>query len=147
LEAGFVKVHSIHASNLRDVSIDSTGLANPRVIVKCHGKTHSTLTMTNAATNSESNEYHWNDVIRLPVVDEYSIQVEGCEYDEVSPDKEPIGLAEVSLLPLFKSGRHEGSVSLNHVTEVRIIYVIPHVKLGKSKPLLTIQLTNFTFCM
>ena len=70
LEAGFVQVQSISASNLRDASIDSTGLANPRIVVKSHGKARYTMTMTNAVVNAETNSYQWNDDIRLPVVDE-----------------------------------------------------------------------------
>ena len=120
LEAGFVQVQSITATNLRDVSIDSTGLVDPRVLIKTSGKTHSTEIMTNTAERIESNIYHWNsDDIRLPIVDEYSLAIECCELDEVSKDKEPIGVAEVSLLPLFKSGSFQTSLDILHLNEVR----------------------------
>ncbi|KAL7548756.1 hypothetical protein ACHAWF_012013 [Thalassiosira exigua] len=118
LEAGFVKVESIRASNLRDASIDSTGLADPRIIVKAIGKTHATSLMTEAANHADSNEYRWNGNIRIPVVDEYTLQIVGCEYDAVSGEKEPIGSAEVSLLPLFKSGATVTSIDLAHENEL-----------------------------
>ena len=38
LEAGFVQVHAITASNLCGVYIHSTGNANPRIIIKSHSK-------------------------------------------------------------------------------------------------------------
>lgn len=126
LEAGFVHVHSIVASNLRDVSIGSTGLENPRIIVKSRGKTHSTMSMTKnaAVTNAESTAHNlWNDAICVPVVDEYTLTIECCEYDEVSGDKEPIGSADVSLLPLFKMGHLEVTLDLKLVTEVRMTRV------------------------
>jgi len=118
LEAGVVRVKSIRASDLRDVSIGSTGLANPRVVVKSHGKTHSTVTMTNAAVDVGPNSYQWDDDIPLSVVDEYALTIECSEVDEVSGDQEPIGSAELSLLPLFKNGRLDTSVDLKHVTEL-----------------------------
>jgi hypothetical protein len=53
LEAGCVQIHAITAYNLRDISIDLTEHANPRIIIKSHGKFHSTRIMTNAAVQLE----------------------------------------------------------------------------------------------
>lgn len=119
LEAGVVRVRSVGASGLRDASVGATGLVNPRVVMTSNGKTHSTTVMTNAAVDDGSGSYNWKDDIRLSVVDEYALTIECAEVDEVSGDRESIGSTEISLLPLFRVGRHETSVDLKHVTEVR----------------------------
>ena len=126
LEAGFVQVHTITASNLRDVSIHSTGNANPRIIIKSHGKFHSTRIMTDAAVQLGPIVFRWNDDddIRLPIVDEFSLTIGCCEYDDATTDQVPIGSAEISLLPLFKTGHLDTSFSLMQLTEVRRCAVI-----------------------
>ena len=42
----------------------------------------------------------------------------------MSGDQEPIGSAELSLLPLFKTGHLDASIDLKHITEVRRIYTV-----------------------
>ena len=75
--------------------------------------------MTVTAKRVEANNvYHWDEDIRLSVVDEYVVVIECCEYDEVSRSKNSVGFAEVCLLPLFKTGRLDAEVNLSHMTEV-----------------------------
>ena len=111
LEAGLVRVESIKATNLSQVH------TNPRIIFNTAGKTRTTTKMTNAGLANGS-AYCWNDDICLSVVDEYTLTVECCEYDEVSRDHEIIGMADVSLLPLFKTGRIKTDLNLTLVTEL-----------------------------
>jgi hypothetical protein len=112
LEAGCVRIHEITASDLRDVSIDSTGPVNPRVIIMSYGKYNSTRIMTNAAVHNGSN-FCWNDDIRLPIVDEFTLTI------GLSEGQETIGSAEISLLQLFKTGHLGTSLNLMQLTEVR----------------------------
>jgi Ca2+-binding EF-hand superfamily protein len=117
LESGTVHIQSIYATNIRDVSINSPGLTNPRVIVRSKGKAHENKKLTAPATTSATS-FQWNGSICLPVVDEYTLSVECCEYDEISGELEQIGVSELSLLPLYKHGRIDTSIDLKHVSEL-----------------------------
>ena len=119
LEAGVVRVRGLRATDLRDASLGATGLTDPRVIVKSSGKARATAAMTEAAAaGAEAGSYRWDDAIRVPVVDEHTLTLECAEVDEATGEREPIGAAELSLLPLFKTGRLEAAIDLKHVTEV-----------------------------
>ncbi|KAL9178968.1 hypothetical protein ACHAXT_011941 [Thalassiosira profunda] len=118
LEAGFVQVQSLSTTNLRNVSVDSSGLANPRVTLRLCGKTHATAVTTGAATNVGLNQFRWSDTLRLPVVDECTLTLEAGEQDEVSGDIETIASAKVSLIPLFETGQLTASVDLVHANEL-----------------------------
>ena len=93
LEAGSIRIESIKATNLSPVH------SNPHIIVKTVGKTRTTTKMTNAGlaeANGNGSSYYWDDDICLSVVDEYTLIVECCEYDEVSREHEVIGTEDVS---------------------------------------------------
>jgi len=113
LEAGTVSVESINTTNLHNSP------TNLRIVFKTDGKSRSTTTMTSSAGVLESNSiYSWNEeAITLSVVDEYTLTVECCDYDEISGDHELLGSAEVSLLPLFKTGRLDVDLILILVTD------------------------------
>ena len=86
LEAGFVQVHAITASNLCGVYIHSTGNANPRIIIKSHSKFHSTRIMTDSAVQLGPIVFRCNDEddIRLPIVDEFTLTIGCCENDDAT---------------------------------------------------------------
>lgn len=113
LEAGVIQVESISATNLHNSP------SNPRTVFKTYGKSRSTTTMTGPAGVLESNSsYSWKDeAISLSVVDEYTLTVECCDYDDISGDHEMLGSTEVSLLPLFKTGRLDVDLNLILVTD------------------------------
>ena len=113
LEAGVVQVESISTTNLYNSP------TNQRIVFKTDGKSRSTTTMTSSAGVLESNSiYSWNEeAITLSVVDEYTLTVECCDYDDISGDHEMLGSAEVSLLPLFKTGRLDVDLNLILVTD------------------------------
>ena len=113
LEAGVVQVEPISAANLHNSP------TNPHIIFKTTGKSRSTKTMTSSAGVLESNSsYSWKDeAISLSVVDEYTLTVECCDYEDISGDHVLLGSAEVSLLPLFKTGRLDVDLNLILVTD------------------------------
>ncbi|KAL3790345.1 hypothetical protein HJC23_002731 [Cyclotella cryptica] len=114
LEAGFVRVQSME---LRDDSTDAVP-SDLRIILRSKGRTHSNEQMTVAANTSES-RLRWDDSdISLPVVDEYVLSVECCQYDQILHNYEEVGMGEISLLPLFRDGSIHTAVSLKHTTEL-----------------------------
>jgi hypothetical protein len=101
LEAGQVRVESIELSNLPSDAVRSQ--SNLRLILRSKGKTHRNERMTAAPTISDSKLlWNWDSpLMSLPVVDEYTMLIECCEYDEIDNDQEEVGIGEISLLPLF----------------------------------------------
>ena len=124
LEAGVVSLSQIIASGLSGTGAAPGSTAGPRIVVSSRGRVHSTSTMSKAAATAAmtssggANEVRWNDVANLPVVDEYALMIEAIEYDEETAEKEPLGRGEFSLLPLFKSGRIEVTVPLEHMNDI-----------------------------
>jgi hypothetical protein len=87
LETSYIRVETME---LRDISTDS-GLCDLRMILRSKGMANSNEQMTVAAASSES-RLLWNDPgIYLPVVDEYFLSVECCEYDQISSNHEEVG--------------------------------------------------------
>jgi hypothetical protein len=82
--------------------------------------------MTDAAVQLGPNVFRWNDDddIRLPIVDEFTLTIGCCENDDATMDQVPIGSAEISLLPLFKTGHLDTRFSLMRLTEVSRCAVI-----------------------
>jgi len=117
LEAGVVTIRSLRASGLLGTVAAHGAMAGPRIVVSSRGRVHSMSTMSKRATAS-SEEFRWNDEIRLPVVDEYGLTLEAIEYDECTAERETIGRGELSLLPLFKSGKVKVAVALVHSNDI-----------------------------
>ena len=116
MEAGFVHFESIE---LRDMPSDAVSdISNVRVIIQSHGKAHRNEQMTDSATLGGSKLLWNNPSISLPVVDDYTLLVKCCEYDDITCDRDEIGMAEISLLPLFRDGSIEKTVNLKHSTEL-----------------------------
>lgn len=118
MEAARIRIESIDISHLPQ---DAT--SNPsdiRVILKTKGKTHRNEHMTIGASIMDS-KLHWTPSINLPVVDEYTLFFECCEYDDIAKDYEEVGMGKVSLLPLFRDGRIDTKISLKHLTEVSML--------------------------
>jgi hypothetical protein len=115
LEAGQVCVESIELSNLP--SDAASNVSNLRMVLRFKGKAHGNEVITGAPLID--GKLLWKDnPISLPVVDEYTLLVECCEYDEVADEREEVGIAEISLLPLFRDGSIESVVDLKHFSEV-----------------------------
>ena len=74
--------------------------------------------MTDATVQVGPNVFRWDDDIRLPIVDEFALTIGCCENDDSTMDQVPIGSAEMSLLPLYKTGHLDTSFSLMQLTEV-----------------------------
>lgn len=118
MEAGQVNIESIQLSNLpSDVS---SSLQNLRILLTSRGKVHENKKMTDVPMIDDS-KLLWKDVVSLPVVDDYTMLLECCEYDEIAQDYEVVGVAEISLLPLFRDGRMETTVGMKHLTEVSCV--------------------------
>ena len=116
MEAGFVHLESIELNIPSDAASDISN--NMRVVVKSKGKAHRNEQMTSSGNISDS-KLLWNkSPVSIPVVDEYTLLVECCEYDEIACDRDEIGIAEISLLPLFRDGEIETTVNLKHATEL-----------------------------
>lgn len=117
LEAGQVKIELIELSNLP--SDAASNVSNLRMILRSKGKVHRNEVMTGAPMIN--GKLLWkDDPISMPVVDEYTLLVECCEFDDVANDHEEVGMAELSLLPLFRDGSIDTTVNLKHLTEVRV---------------------------
>ena len=115
MEAAIVRIESIDISHLpQDASSSPSDL---RVVLRTKGKTHHNKCMTTEASINDS-KLHWTPSINLPVVDEYTLLLECCEYDDIAKDYEEVGKGEVSLLPLFRDGRIDTTIYLKHLTEV-----------------------------
>jgi hypothetical protein len=116
-EAGQVKIELIELSNLP--SDAASNVSNLRMILRSKGKVHRNEVMTGAPMIN--GKLLWkDDPISMPVVDEYTLLVECCEFDDVANDHEEVGVAELSLLPLFRDGSIDTTVNLKHLTEVRV---------------------------
>ncbi|KAL3774462.1 hypothetical protein ACHAWO_007611 [Cyclotella atomus] len=114
-EAGQVKIELIELSNLP--SDAASNVSNLRMILRSKGKVHRNEVMTGAPMIN--GKLLWkDDPISMPVVDEYTLLVECCEFDDVANDHEEVGMAELSLLPLFRDGSIDTTVNLKHLTEL-----------------------------
>lgn len=119
-EAGFVEISNIRAF---DFEGDAAELTDPRIKIKSKGKCHINMNMTGEA-ECKGGDPKWIDKLALPVVDEYIISVDFCEYDEVTRDSDCIGTGEVNILPLYKDGKIDARVDLKQQTVVSVLQKI-----------------------
>jgi hypothetical protein len=63
--------------------------------------------------------FWWTNDICLHIVDKFTLTIWCCECDDLAMDQLPIGSAEISRLPLFKTGHLDTSLGLMQLTEVR----------------------------
>ncbi len=110
-EAGYVEISNLIFEG------DVTGLADPRIIVRSKGKCHISTSMTGEAL-CKGVKTQWSDKLALPVVDEYILSVDFCEYDEVTGESDCIRTGEINILSLYRDGKIESRVDLKQHTAV-----------------------------
>ena len=100
LPAGLLTLHCVEGKGLR--SMDTVGRQDPYVKFSIDGQACQQIKKTKVDTDGGTDP-HWDDVIKLHIVDHYNLEIEVYDHDLLSDD-DLIGKTTVSLLPVFKKG-------------------------------------------
>eukprot|EP00590_Aulacoseira_subarctica_P007769 CAMPEP_0172421870 /NCGR_PEP_ID=MMETSP1064-20121228/8099_1 /TAXON_ID=202472 /ORGANISM="Aulacoseira subarctica , Strain CCAP 1002/5" /LENGTH=781 /DNA_ID=CAMNT_0013162483 /DNA_START=135 /DNA_END=2476 /DNA_ORIENTATION=- len=114
LRAGLLRVKILEGKNLRGDDFQSQ--VEPYVVVKSEGKA-SVLMEKTLPWKVTSSDPKWNEVLTMMVVDHYMLQLICLYRDGFANSEDLLGEAELSLLPVYKTGIIDTWVELKYKNE------------------------------
>ena len=115
LRAGLLRVTILEGKSLRGDDFQSQ--VEPYVVVKSEGKA-SVLMEKTLPWKDTSSDPKWNEVLTMMVVDHYMLQLICLYRDGFANSDDLLGEAELSLLPVYKTGIIDTWVELTYKNEV-----------------------------
>ncbi|CAM9794213.1 unnamed protein product [Chrysoparadoxa australica] len=112
LPAGKLTITCRKGRGLREATADTDGRQDPYVVFKSDGQALAVNRKTQVDKDGGTQPV-WNDVLEMDIVDQYSLSIE-CLHHSMMDGAAEIGSTTFSLLPVFKRGRADGWIQLNH---------------------------------